>query len=82
VRKDHWKGMTVAEKQAIQQTQLRQVQDNSARREAEKIADAQYARYQADVTAALSEQQRAADDFRRKQAERVAGIRKQQVQVC
>jgi hypothetical protein len=71
--------MSQAEKQDVLHTQLAQMEDNRARREAERAAEAARARSQADVTRALGEAARAADNFRRAQAQRVAATLASQV---
>ncbi len=56
VRKDHYKGMTDAEKKAILATQLAQMEEVKARRAAQAAEDAQYARTQADILRAMDAQ--------------------------
>lgn len=59
VRKDHYKGMTETEKQAILDAQLAQMEEKKARRAQEQLENMMYARTQHDIQRALQEQVRA-----------------------
>ena len=59
VRKDHYKGMSEAERQAILATQMAQVEEKRARQAAQAAEDAAYARTQADILRAMDAQVRA-----------------------
>ncbi len=58
VRKDHYKGMTEAEKKAILDAQLAQMEEKKARRAQEQLENMMYARTQHDIQRALQEQVR------------------------
>lgn len=78
VRKDHWKGMSVAQRQAIIDEQFRQLEELKAKRRAERMTEACWARTALEVDCALKEQQRMADGFRKQQAaERLAFLQAQ-----
>lgn len=78
VRKDHWKGMSVMQRQAILDEQFRQLEELKTKRRAERVKEACWARTALEVDGALKEQQRMADDFRKKQAkERLAFLHAQ-----
>lgn len=78
VRKDHYKGMSEAEKKAILDTQLAQMEEAKARRELEAAEEAQYARTQHDIFRQLDEQSRRVDDFKKAQAAKAADVLKKQ----
>lgn len=59
VRKDHYKGMSEAERRAIQATQMAQLEEKKARQAAQAAEEAQYARTQADILRAMDAQVRA-----------------------
>lgn len=80
VRKDHWKGMSELEKRAVLEQQLAQMEEKRARKQAQEAQEAAYARTQHAVLKELDEQVRKAEDFRRQQAVRSAGILQQQQQ--
>lgn len=79
VRKDHYKGMSDAEKKAILDTQLAQMEENKARRAAKEQEEAMYARGQLDVKRALDEQARRVEDFRKTQMDRASDVLKKQM---
>ena len=79
VRKDHFKGMTEAEKKAVLDTQLAQVEEKRARLAAQQLEEALYARSQHDIQRALSEQARRVEDFKKGQAAKAQEVLKKQV---
>ena len=79
VRKDHYKGMTETEKQAILDTQLAQMEELKARREAKRLEELTYARSQFDIMRALDEQGRRVEDFKKQQLDRAAEVLKKQM---
>lgn len=74
VRKDHYKGMTEAERQAILATQLAQMEEKKARMAAQAAEDAAYARTQADILRAMDAQACRVDDFKKQQLAKAAGV--------
>jgi hypothetical protein len=56
VRKDHYRGMSEAERAAIHATQLAQVEEKRAREAAAAAEDAAYARTQAGILRAMDAQ--------------------------
>ena len=56
VRKDHWKGMSALEKEAIAQQQLQQVADKKARQQMQLQEDWLYARDQVDIARSMASQ--------------------------
>ncbi|PNH05806.1 RIB43A-like with coiled-coils protein 1 [Tetrabaena socialis] len=78
VRKDHYKGMTETEKQAILDAQLAQMEEKKARRAQEALENMMYARTQHDIQRALQEQSQRVDDFRKAQMARATDILKKQ----
>mmetsp|Transcript_9223 Transcript_9223/g.17301 ORF Transcript_9223/g.17301 Transcript_9223/m.17301 type:complete len:368 (-) Transcript_9223:329-1432(-) len=74
VRKDHYKGMTAAERQAIADTRLAQIEEKRARDAQASLEEASYARTQNSIFRALNEQAQRADDFRKQQAQKVQEI--------
>lgn len=78
VRKDHYKGMSEAEKKAILDTQLQQMEEAKARREQEQAEELMYARTQNDIFRQLNEQARRVDDFKKNQAVKAAEMLQKQ----
>ena len=56
VRKDHWKGMSALEREAIAQQQLQQVADKKARQQMQLQEDWLYARDQVDIARNMASQ--------------------------
>ncbi|KAK9816917.1 hypothetical protein WJX72_007072 [[Myrmecia] bisecta] len=79
VRKDHWKGMSEAEKRAIAAEQLAQMEDRAARRQAELQAELLYARTQANVARAIDVHALQVEDFKADQARKAAAFLKAQM---
>jgi hypothetical protein len=79
VRKDHFKGMTEAEKKAIIDTQLAQMEELKARRQAKELEEAMYARTQHDIQRALAEQSRRVEDFKKGQLAKAQEVLKKQI---
>ena len=80
VRKDHFKGMSEAEKRAIQATQLAQIEEARAKRAAQVAEEASYARTQSDIQRALNAQAARVDDFKKAQAARASEVLKRQAE--
>ncbi|KAL6749955.1 coiled-coil protein associated with protofilament ribbons [Haematococcus lacustris] len=80
VRKDHYKGMSEAEKQAILATQLAQMEEKKARDAAREAEDAQYARNQNDILRAMDAQAARVDDFKRQQLAKAADVLRKQTE--
>jgi hypothetical protein len=81
VRKDHWKGMNDDEKRSILETQFKQVEDSKDRRQKELAREAEWARVALATDKAIKEQQRQADDFRRRQElDRLAFLKAQRAE--
>mmetsp|Transcript_32571 Transcript_32571/g.97196 ORF Transcript_32571/g.97196 Transcript_32571/m.97196 type:complete len:368 (-) Transcript_32571:452-1555(-) len=80
VRRDHWKGMSEAERAAVIATQKAQMEENEAARRAAAAQEALYAQTQTDIAHALAAQASAVDDFRRRQAAAVQDRLKQQME--
>ncbi|KAG2499975.1 hypothetical protein HYH03_002260 [Edaphochlamys debaryana] len=80
VRKDHYKGMTEAEKRAILDAQLAQMEEKKARRAQEQLENMMYARNQHDIQRALQEQAQRVDEFKKTQMARAQDILKKQQQ--
>lgn len=80
VRKDHYKGMTEAERKAILDTQLAQMEEKKARRAQEAMEDMMYARSQHDIQRALAEQGSRVDAFRKAQMARAQDVLKKQME--
>mmetsp|Transcript_10904 Transcript_10904/g.18922 ORF Transcript_10904/g.18922 Transcript_10904/m.18922 type:complete len:368 (+) Transcript_10904:113-1216(+) len=78
VRRDHYKGMSEAEKQAILATQLAQMEEKKARLAAEAAEEQRYARTQADILRAMDAQAIRVDDFRQQQVSRAAEVLRKQ----
>lgn len=79
VRRDHFKGMSEAEKKAILDTQLAQMEENKARRAAKELEEQMFSKLQLDVKRALDEQARRVDDFKKTQLERAQDVLKKQM---
>ena len=71
--------MTETEKQAILDTQLAQMEELKARREAKRLEELTYARSQFDIMRALDEQGRRVEDFKKQQLDRAAEVLKKQM---
>ena len=56
MRKDHWKGMSAMERNAIAQQQVQQVAEKKARQQQQLHEDWQYARAQADIARNMASQ--------------------------
>lgn len=80
MRKDHYKGMTETEKQAVLDAQLAQMEEKKARRAQAALEESSYARTQHGIQRALDEQARQVEEFRRNQAARSSGILKKQAE--
>ncbi|KAJ9526128.1 hypothetical protein QJQ45_009591 [Haematococcus lacustris] len=80
VRKDHYKGMSEAEKQAILATQLAQMEEKKARDAAREAEDAQYARNQNGILRAMDAQAARVDDFKRQQLAKAADVLRKQTE--
>ncbi|WIA12984.1 hypothetical protein OEZ85_006596 [Tetradesmus obliquus] len=80
VRKDHWKGMSAAQREAIAQEQLGQVLARRAAAAQAAAEEAAAAAEQHRVHKAVMQQAQAADDFRRKQAAAAAEVLRRQVE--
>mmetsp|Transcript_39826 Transcript_39826/g.88539 ORF Transcript_39826/g.88539 Transcript_39826/m.88539 type:complete len:368 (-) Transcript_39826:472-1575(-) len=80
VRKDHYKGMTEAERKAVLDAQLAQMEENKARRAAQQLEEAMYARTQHDIQRAMAEQARQVDDFRKNQMAKAQDVLKKQME--
>lgn len=80
VRKDHFKGMSEAEKRAVNDTQLAQMEEARAKRAAEAAEEAAYARTQSDIQRALAAQAGRVDDFRKAQALRSQDVLRKQME--
>ncbi len=78
MRKDHYKGMTDAERKAILATQLAQMEEKKARLAAQAAEEAAYARTQADILRAMDAQAQRVDEFKRQQLARAANVLKAQ----
>eukprot|EP00798_Chlamydomonas_sp_ICE-L_P013944 gene13944-19880_t len=79
VRKDHYKGMSEAEKQAILDTQLAQMEENKARKAAKDLEEQMFSKLQVDVNRAMNEQARRVDDFKKIQMDRASEVLKKQM---
>ncbi len=66
----HLQGMTEAEKQAILDAQLAQMEERKARRAQEQLENMMYARSQHDIQRALQEQAQRVEDFKKAQMAR------------
>ncbi len=80
VRKDHFKGMDDAQRRAILQEQLAQVEAKRAQKRASLQEDAEFARMQKHIQHQLEEQAGRADAFRRAQAEAAAAVLRAQME--
>ena len=80
VRKEHWKGMTDAEKAAIRETLFRQVEEKKARQQRDLEDESMQARQQQDTLHQMYEKARAIEDFNREKTRRYADFLKRQMQ--
>ncbi|KAF6260758.1 coiled-coil protein associated with protofilament ribbons [Scenedesmus sp. NREL 46B-D3] len=80
VRKDHWKGMSAAQRDAITQEQLGQVLARRAAAAQAAAEEAAAAAEQHSIHKAVMQQAQAAGDFRRKQAAAAAEVLRRQVE--
>jgi hypothetical protein len=80
VRKDHYKGMSEAEKKAIQATQLAQIEEARAKRAAQVAEEASYARTQSDIQRALNAQAARVEQFKKDQAAKSQDVLKRQAE--
>jgi hypothetical protein len=71
--------MTEAEKKAIIDTQLAQMEELKARRQAKELEEAMYARTQHDIQRALAEQSRRVEDFKKGQLAKAQEVLKKQI---
>lgn len=80
VRRDHWKGMTETERQAILRTQMEQIQEHRRRLQQQKEEEDHYVKMQKDVLTSLHEQLLGVDKFKQKQARQAADFLQQQAE--
>lgn len=72
--------MTEAEKKAVLDAQLAQMEEAKAKRAAQQAEEAFYARTQHDISRALAAQARTVDDFKKAQAQRAQDFLKKQME--
>ncbi|KAF5829712.1 RIB43A-domain-containing protein [Dunaliella salina] len=80
VRKDHYKGMSKTERQAVLATQLAQMEERKAKQAAQAAEESQYARTQRDILNAMHSQASRVEEFKRQQAVKAAEVLKRQTE--